>query len=181
MNNKKPFLYGVLGAFGLIGIYFMTLSILNTFDYALSQFANMWYWFMSLAIGFGVQLGLYVYIKTFDHEKIKGAAASVATSGGVSTGAMIACCLHHVADFLPLLGLSAAAIFLTKYQVPFIVLGIFSNVIGITLMLKNMQKHKIFETEGVLEKLFKLDMNKTLNIVITISIFIVSYSFFIET
>lgn len=42
--------------------------------------------------------------------------ASVATSGGVSAGSMAACCAHHLADFLPLLGLSGLAAYLASYQ-----------------------------------------------------------------
>ncbi len=33
------------------------------------------------------------------------------TSGGTSVTAMVACCLHHVTDVLPILGVSAAAEF----------------------------------------------------------------------
>jgi hydrogenase/urease accessory protein HupE len=37
---------------------------------------------------------------------------------------------------LPLLGLSGAAIFLAQYKVPFMVVGIVSNVVGIGVMLR---------------------------------------------
>jgi hypothetical protein len=56
-------------------------------------------------------------------------------SGSTSATAMLACCLHHVTDVLPILGLSAAATFLTRYQRPFMLLGLGMNVIGIIVML----------------------------------------------
>jgi hypothetical protein len=57
------------------------------------------------------------------------------TSGGTSVTAMVACCLHHVADVLPILGLSAAATFLTRYQRPFMLAGLGMNIVGIIVML----------------------------------------------
>jgi hypothetical protein len=57
------------------------------------------------------------------------------TSGGTSITAMVACCLHHVTDVLPVLGLSAAATFLTRYQRPFMLASLGVNMIGILVML----------------------------------------------
>jgi len=48
---------------------------------------------------------------------------------------MVVCCLHHVTDVLPILGLSAAATFLTRYQRPFMLVGLGLNIIGIIVML----------------------------------------------
>ncbi len=49
---------------------------------------------------------------------------------------MAACCAHHLADVLPLLGLSGVAIFLVRYQLFFIIAGVLSNVVGITITLE---------------------------------------------
>jgi hypothetical protein len=59
----------------------------------------------------------------------------VGASGGTSVTAMVACCLHHVTDVLPILGLSAAATFLTRYQRPFMLAGLGMNILGIIIML----------------------------------------------
>ena len=56
-------------------------------------------------------------------------------SGSTSVTAMVACCLHHVTDVLPVLGLSAAATFLTRYQRPFMLVGLGTNILGILVML----------------------------------------------
>jgi hypothetical protein len=57
------------------------------------------------------------------------------TSGGTSVTAMVACCLHHVTDVLPILGVGAAATFLTRYQRPFMLLGLGMNILGVLVML----------------------------------------------
>ena len=58
----KPILFGVVGGMTLLIIYWLILSIANSFNHALSQFFDMWYWIVLLTIGFGTQIGLYTYI-----------------------------------------------------------------------------------------------------------------------
>lgn len=49
---------------------------------------------------------------------------------------MAACCAHHVSDVLPILGLTAAATFLAKYQTAFMLAGLGANLIGIVVILR---------------------------------------------
>ena len=173
----NPWGAGLAGSGFLIGLYFLILSVANSPSYALSQFQDLWYWFMPLVIGFGVQLGLYTYIKKFEYDQLHGAGASVAASSGVSAGAMIACCLHHIADLLPLLGLSAAALFLIQYQIPFIILGIASNAVGITMILVIMQDHSLYHRTGQLSSLFKVNMKVVRGLVVTLGLGVTIMSF----
>ena len=83
-----------------------------------------------IMVGFGVQVGLYAYLKTVAHAAARGTGALAGAGGGTSTAAMVACCAHHVTDVLPLLGLSAAATFLAEYRIPFMVVGLATNLIG---------------------------------------------------
>jgi len=62
--------------------------------------------------------------------------------GGTSTAAMVACCLHHVADLLPLLGLSAAASFLAAYKIPFMLVGLAMNGVGIVVIVRTIRNEK---------------------------------------
>ena len=74
------------------------------------------------------------------HQKIKQQKAlakakkEIAATGGISATSMVACCAHHLVDVLPILGFSALFLFLAKYQLFFIILGITSNIIGIIFM-----------------------------------------------
>ena len=87
-----------------------------------------------LAAGFGVQIGLYKYVRIVLKKKKDSLLGGVSASGGVSTLSMLACCAHHIADVLPFLGLSAAAVFLAQFYIPFILLGIFTNLAGIAFI-----------------------------------------------
>jgi hypothetical protein len=46
---------------------------------------------------------------------------------------MVACCAHHLADLAPFIGATGAAAFLTDYRIPFMVVGIGVNAIGIAV------------------------------------------------
>ena len=127
----------------------------------------------------GVQIALYAHMK--QSVMVSGIVPAVSTSGGISTTSMIACCAHHLSDVLPLIGLSAAAIFLTKYQTLFFIVGILSNLVGITLMLKAIQEHKIYTSANkIFVKLFLYPMERTFQITAAVSaiIFIVTFAYY---
>jgi len=179
MRKNRPIIVGVSGSIGLLIIYFGILAWVNSFSHALEQFSQMWYWILILVTGFGIQLGLYSYVRFNIRKKATGATAEIAAAGGISTGSMIACCAHHITDVLPIIGLSAAAVFLARYQLPFILLGIFSNLVGITMMLHIIQKQALYQKKGILKTIFNFRMKRVRNIVGILSIAIVSFSFFL--
>ena len=53
---------------------------------------------------------------------------------------MLACCAHHLVDLLPLVGLSAAAVFLNAYKTPLFLVGIGMNLIGIIVIGRQLRK-----------------------------------------
>ena len=128
----------LLGSTLIAGIYFGILTWAQGWEYAASQFSlNRWY-VLPIWVAFGVQAALYSILRfrLFIPTTSTGPAGAVmGTSGGTSVTAMVACCLHHVTDVLPILGLSAAATFLTRYQRPFMLIGLGMEIIGIILML----------------------------------------------
>jgi len=171
---RRPLVFGILGSLILLSLYFLIVTLANSFQHSVEEFIRIWYWILLLVVGFGVQVGLYAYTKGFVKVRnIVGATGSVAATGGVSTASMVACCAHHAADVLPIIGLSAAAIFLNKYQVLFIVVGVLSNLIGMGWMLIIIQKHTLYrENVGYLRKLMQFDMKKSFYYVLSFSVLI---------
>ncbi len=138
----RPIFIGLAAALLLLLVYSGIITLLQGVEHILVQARQLWYWILALAAGFGIQAALFSVIRQGIRErkaKSPGSTAAVAASGGVSTGSMIACCAHHISDVLPLLGISAAAIFVVKYQLAFIIAGVLSNIVGITIMLDNIQ------------------------------------------
>ncbi|MBI4285384.1 MAG: hypothetical protein HY670_05745 [Chloroflexi bacterium] len=140
---RRHILIGVGGGLVLLGIYLGILSLAQGFTHALQQALSMWYWVLALVSGFGIQVGLFSFIRQAMHARRVAATSSVATSGGVSTGSMLACCAHHLSDVLPFLGLSGLAAVLVRFQTFFIIAGVLSNIVGITIMLETIQRHNL--------------------------------------
>lgn len=146
-------------------LYFSLLSILQSPAHAIEQFAGLWYWMVPLIIGFGIQVGLFT--------KLRKSGECVAATGGVSVTSMAACCAHHVADIVPFLGLSAAAVFLSKYQTFFLALGVASNLMGTTFMLDRLKG-----SGAIWPKLKKYDTRSIFLVASALSLFLVALAFF---
>ena len=162
---KRPYFWGIASGSLLFIIYAFILTISNSPSHAVEEFLLYWYWIIPLILGFGLQAGLYTYIRHAMKARARSgiASASVATAGGISTGSMVACCAHHITDVLPLVGLSAAVVFLNRFQNIFFLLGIISNTIGIILMLKIIQEHRLYSPgQGILQTLMRIDMRRAL-------------------
>ncbi|MFQ6134369.1 MAG: hypothetical protein ACE5KU_00950 [Nitrososphaerales archaeon] len=170
--REKPIVMALAGSLILLLVYMGILTVSESFDHAITQLTELWYWIAPLVVGFGAQVGLYSYIRGAFRTRIGATTGAMATAGGVSTTSMIACCAHHLTDVLPILGLSAAAVFLTEYQPVFMSLGILSNFVGITVMLTVMQKHNLVSSEGISKKIFRYDMKRIRNTAIASSIII---------
>ncbi|MBI5935764.1 MAG: hypothetical protein HY867_18830 [Chloroflexi bacterium] len=128
----------LLGSAFIASFYIGILTWAQGWDYASSQFVRDRWYVVPIILGFGVQATLYSILRfrLFIPVTSTGHAGSMmGASGGTSATAMIACCIHHVTDVLPILGLSAAASFLTRYQRPFMLVGLAMNLIGIGVML----------------------------------------------
>lgn len=158
---EEPAYAGIAGAASLLLAYFGILTLANSFPHAISQFRSMWYWIVLLSAGFGLQMALYAYAKK------QCGTASVAASGGISGASMIACCAHHLTDVLPILGISAAAVFLTRYQTFFIIIGVLSNLNGTIYLLGRIQERKHYGK--ALRGVFKYDMKAVLNVSLALS------------
>lgn len=134
----QPILYGFIGTLGLLTLYFLTMrSLSNSWEATIFQFKKLWPFMILLSLGFGTQIGLYFYVKKHISKKMMAANTTVSAIG------MIACCAHHVTDVLPIFGLSLATVFLIKFQIPILLLGIFSNIIGIIYLLTKLRNKNI--------------------------------------
>jgi Cu+-exporting ATPase len=142
MNNKtKSILYGTLASSILLGVYFTVLTLVSGWSFTQEQFVDYWYFVVSLAVGFGVQVALYQYIKSLVHSG-KGMGKVVGVSGTTSTAAMISCCAHYLVNLVPILGVTGLATFTAQYQVKLFWVGIFFNIAGVVYMINRIIKFK---------------------------------------
>lgn len=127
-----------LGLLGLSGFYYLLLFLITKDPvHPFTQFQLYQPWMSLLIMGFGIQMGLFWLMRKgihFNLQEKKDSQMAAGTSTAVSGMAMVACCAHHVVDLLPLLGLSAAALFLSEYQEQLLIFGVLANLAGIGMM-----------------------------------------------
>lgn len=143
-NQKtKIFGSGILATASLLAAYFLIVGAISGFAFALAQFLMYWYFLGSLAVGFGIQIGLYLYLKYLvANNSTAMGDKTVAVTGTTSTLAMISCCAHYLANIVPVLGIAGALTIIAQYQVKIFWVGIAFNVFGILYIVNKIIKFK---------------------------------------
>jgi cation transport ATPase len=144
LSKPRPYLMGAAAMLGVIVFYLGLLTLASDWYNAEAEFRSYKFWILGLAIGLGVQALLFSLLRAWHKGgSMKAAKCTLAASGGVSTTAMAVCCSHYIFAFLPALGLpflSTAAASLADYQIYFFLVGVVSNLFGIGLMIRMMDK-----------------------------------------
>ncbi len=146
MNTKqkvKIFFSAFIAIILLLFLYFLIVSAVSGFAFALFQFSSYWYFLISLAIGFGLQIGLYSYLKQL--VKMSGVAMqdkTAAVTGTTSTLAMVSCCAHYLANIIPILGIAGAFSIIAQYQIKIFWIGLVFNLFGIVFIGSKIIKFK---------------------------------------
>ncbi|MDP2607086.1 MAG: hypothetical protein Q8S00_31500 [Deltaproteobacteria bacterium] len=127
---SKAAAMGVLATAGLLGVYFLILTLVSDWAFAVDQFVTFRYYIVSLAIGFGIQIGLFTYLRSAIQSHCSSGKV-VAVSGTTSTVAMISCCAHYLVNILPVIGATGLVTLVGQYQVELFWIGLASNAAGI--------------------------------------------------
>ncbi len=149
-SDKTRFIINsLLGSAALLTLYMTILVIGNSWEHAVQQVVDWWPRVLLQTVGFGIQVGMFLHIREISKAgNWRGPSSSLAVGGGMSAGSMVACCLHHVTDVLPIVGFSAATIFLTQYQSVFMTLGVLSNIVGLLFMTEMLYTYSDFKLFG---------------------------------
>lgn len=137
---KRPLVWGISATALLWALYVVLMaSTMPSFTAARLAFLDIWGFIAILGIGFGIQIGLWQHLRARLHDMHgTGTAAASGTSSGI---AMAACCAHHAADILPLVGFAGIAGALTRYQEAILFASIGITLFGIAYMLYLLKAH----------------------------------------
>jgi len=145
MTLVKSFSWGAVAFVLLLTVYFGVVSLVSGWDFTLEQFADFWYFILALALGFGIQVGLYTHLRQLVGQR-KMSGKMIAASGTTSTAAMISCCAHYLVNILPVLGVTGFVTLVAQYQVQLFWLGLAFNLAGILYIapkvIKAFKEHK---------------------------------------
>lgn len=129
--GRRSLEWGVTAATVLALFYALVVGFASgSADHLIDQARRDWYFLAPIIVGFGTQVTLVVELRR-RHRLSHGALAAGGTGAGASTVGIVACCAHHLADLLPVLGATGAAAFLLDLRIPFMVAGIAVNAVGI--------------------------------------------------
>ena len=129
MRTVNPVAAGAVAFVALFALYLGLLTAVSGWGFALDQLATYSYFILALAVGFGLQIGLYTRLK----HVVAGVGADrtvVAASGTTSTAAMVSCCAHYLTNILPVVGASGLVALVGQYQVELFWLGLAANGAG---------------------------------------------------
>jgi P-type Cu+ transporter len=130
MALVKSLSWGTAAFVLMLAVFFGVVSLVSGWDFTLEQFAEFWYFIIALALGFGVQVGLYTFLRQLvGQQKMSG--KMVAASGTTSTAAMMSCCAHYLVNILPVLGVTGFIALVAQYQTHLFWLGLAFNLAGI--------------------------------------------------
>ncbi len=126
----------VISFFGLIFLNFLLISFFSkSVTFALEQLLHLKFYIIPLALGFGFQVALFMNLG----NSVKQSGTVVGSTGAASTGAMIACCAHHITEALPFLAIGGLSIFFTNYQKELLMLSILVNWLGALYMYRKLK------------------------------------------
>ncbi len=97
-----------------------------------------------IPLAVGVQMGLFRYHRNLiSGHAISGSEKMGMAGSATSSLTMVACCLHHVSDLLPTVGLIlAASSFLIEYKDFIITIGLLANMVGSAYIARAIMKDR---------------------------------------
>lgn len=130
MALVKSLSWGTIAFVLMLAVFFGVVSLVSGWAFTLEQFVEFRVFIIALALGFGVQVGLYTALRQLVGQQ-KTSNKMVAASGTTSTAAMISCCAHYLVNVLPVLGVTGFVTVVAQYQVELFWLGLAFNLGGI--------------------------------------------------
>lgn len=149
--KPRSFRSGALASAALALFYVIVVAgASGSWDHLTDQMRQDWYYLVPIVAGFGVQVALIAELRR-RHRVQQAVAAAGGAGAGASTVGMVACCAHHIADLAPFIGATGAAAFLTDYRVPFMVLGIGVNAVGVTIAARRLRRNPLVDSHRDVE------------------------------
>ncbi len=133
---------GTIAGILLLVTYLALISLAQGPAHAMEQLRADALFVGLISVGFGTQAVLFAELWTLDRRHRSGVAVTAAGTG-TSAAAMLACCAHHLVDLFPIIGLSAAAAFLSTYKLPLLLLSLGINAVGIVVIARHLRRARL--------------------------------------
>ncbi len=131
---------GELGATGLVGLYLGIVTVAQGPEHALELLWGDRVFVGLIGAGFGTQIGLFTYVRLLQRALARESVVIAGAGTATSSAAMVACCAHHLADVLPIIGLGGLAVMLVDLRTPLILLALATNALGIGITVQQVRR-----------------------------------------
>ncbi len=131
---------GVAGAATLVALYLGVVTWAQGAEHALELLWGDRLFVGLIGAGFGTQVGLFTYVRLLRRALAREAVALTGAGTAASSVSMVACCAHHLADLLPIVGLSGLAVFLVDARIPLMLVGLATNAVGVAVMIRELRR-----------------------------------------
>lgn len=138
--KPRALFIGSGAALGLLAFYLGIMSLDGGLGAALRELSRERWLIGGIVVAFGVQVALFSTVRARSHALANVSAAPGAVTTGTTAGSMLACCLHHAADVLPLVGLTALGTFFGQYRSWLFGIAYLSSAVGIMIMVRALRR-----------------------------------------
>ena len=139
---------GVLAA-AMMALFYVAVvrGASGSWNHLGNQARQDWAYLTVIVTGFGLQITLVAELR-HRHRLDTAMTGAGGAGAGASSAGMVACCAHHIADLVPFIGATGAATFLIDYRVPFMVVGIGINAVGVSIAARRLQRLRAQDPDG---------------------------------
>ncbi|VVB54552.1 Uncharacterised protein [uncultured archaeon] len=145
LHLRNPFVFGA-GIGILVVLFNISIASLaeGSFEKGYEVFLTNGIFVYLIPLAVSVQMGLFRYHRNITTGNVAGTEKMGMAGSATSSLTMVACCLHHVSDLLPSIGLIlAASSFLVRYKDTIIIIGLLANVAGSIYIARAIIKDRI--------------------------------------
>ena len=147
---KNPFVFGA-GTGILVILFNISIASLaeGSIDKGYQVFLTNGIFIYLIPLAVSIQMGLFRYHRNITTGNIGGSEKMGMAGSATSSLTMVACCMHHVSDLLPTVGLIlAASSFLIRYKDAIIIIGLIANIIGSAYIARAILKDRAIIAEA---------------------------------
>ena len=128
---------GVVAAAGLAAFYVAVLTWAADWTHLRDQARQDWWLLAPILLGFGTQVALTVELRR--RHRAHHLGVTTGTGTGASAVGMVACCAHHLADLVPLLGATGVAAVVFDWRIPLMLAGIAVNAVAVAFAARRLR------------------------------------------
>ena len=129
--------WGAVASLALATFYVAVLATAGGWEHLADQAVTDWWLLVPIIVAFGAQVSFTVALRARHRAHL---AATTGAGTGASAVGMVACCAHHLADLVPLLGTAGVAGVLFDWRIPLMAFGLAVNLVAVSVAARRLSR-----------------------------------------